>query len=268
MTTGNVLDINRVLADALINVTQTASQGIFAGQLTDLRCDQKERSQQCVECIGRIKGFAPTLNDRELQSLCAYICECRLEDINQRQVIHANFSAIANTDLKSEFVTSFINSLSLEAKNQNVSLYGLNLFDSTCGDGNNERCKIILEQVESIFEALRSDTSQQLLQSLAAYQIVRLNGPGYLTAVDMEQMIDMVSAVLQSNTEISNAVRKIMSQINQATSDTIIVVAQQLIIIVVMLVTIGIIFTIVGFTISQFLSAAYYIGTTETSAVG
>lgn len=254
----SVLDVNRAIADSLVNVSQSASQGIQAGQIVDVQCDANARSDRCISCVNTWRMRLPNLPLDAIQDTCAFACSCNISDVDLGQVITANFSALLRTNVEQEFWLSFIDNLSLQASRDNLSLGGLNLTPDCKGtDGEpDETCMTVRKMVNAIYARMTSDTVQQALQSLSATQIIRLQGPGSITAVSMQQMINMVSAALQTDAVTRSLINDLQTTIIQDTQQ-VLTGTQQIIIILVVVIAFSVICTIVGFSISWLLNAAY-----------
>lgn len=210
------LNITRVLADTIVSMTQDISQGIQASQIVSLNChntrdpklpNQPSFQERCAQCVefwtSRERAAGVTKPDQaEISQTCKYVCSCRIQDVNLRQVVAVNFRSLQETNRQQEFFATFIDNLVLEASAEGV--HGL---------PDPAKIDAVQKKVNEVYELLVSDTVQQSLQSLEAVQVLRLRGPGLISAVDMNQMINMVSTVLQSITFVTEASAFISQQL-------------------------------------------------------
>jgi hypothetical protein len=234
------ININKIVSDTLIAVTQVITQGAEAYQLISVNCTDNQTL--CTECVSRWatlykkEGLDPKA--MQIQETCKYVCNCEVNDVNLSQQIVCDFSAYQDNVSSQEFFDSFMSNLYLESYSNNVSLPGLGL---------ESNMEILQKQVSSIFSKLQQDSVQESLQALKTVQLIDLTGAGSVTGVNMTQMVTMVSSVLQTNETIIKEINTLESILLSLTTQITMAGIEQLITSILMIFAVIIILIVMYF---------------------
>jgi len=198
------------IAEAYLSITQDIAQGLSATQVLNLQCGHT--AKQCTNCIKWWKKYFDNRPEyknpeKDIAESCAPICECKIEDVKMDQQIFINFEAFTKTDVSKEFLTQVFNSI-----NQQAQYKGGGVFE--VGD----RVTNTTETVNKIYNAMRTDTFQSIIQGLQTIQTVSLVGGGKIINVDMNSAVKYMSHVLTTSQETSSLIDELQTNIIQLSS--------------------------------------------------
>ena len=188
-----------IVTQAYLNVTQSITQGFFAGQLTNVDCGKN--SNICNECIKTAKKYK--LADKDFSQACP-ICFCTLENLNINSIISINLDAKMFNNSESNFKTQIINSLTEQA-----SLSGTNLFGMS-----KDKQNTLTNTASKIFNEMNTAAFQSSLQELKVFQILSLKNPNTeVINADLNLTTKYISNLLQDNKITSSALSEMDSNI-------------------------------------------------------
>ena len=234
------IDVNQLISNTLIAVTQNITQSTYASQLINVNCTTNQ--QDCNACIAfwvnRYKTANQSPDNDKIAENCKYICNCSLTDVDLTQTVKCNFKSFATVVTENNFFNSFKSNLYIQM-NQTDSY--IPAIDSS------SNMDSIQKKVNSIHSALSSDTFQATLQSLQTTQSLSLDGPGSITAVSMSQMVDVVSNALQSNETVNTAINELRDELISMGLQVVNAGLNQLIASILMILAIIVIFIVLFF---------------------
>lgn len=240
------VNVAKVLADTIISVTQDLTQGTSATQIVSIDCSSDNegwnRAKACTDCIAFWTNRSKYNGDNQSEEQCNFVCSCEIDDINLQQQITCNFVALQTTVNETTFFESFMSNLYLRAERKELYLPGIESSDSI---------NSLSASITSIYNKLRQQTMQSALQSLATVQVVTLKGPGLITGVNMKQMVDMVSNVLQSSAVLTEDITNIESDLLSLTTLISLAAIEQLIVSIVMILAVMILIIALVFLIKM-----------------
>lgn len=240
------IDVNKVISNTIIAVTQVITQTAQASQLINLNCTTNQ--DNCNTCIRQwVEKYKEAGQDpltANIESACSYVCNCSMQDIDLSQKITCNFTALQNSIDENTFFNSFKDNLELTMYQEDNYLPGL---------GSPANVDAVQKKVNAVFSELKSNTFQSALQALQATQIVSLEGPGSITSVSMSQMVNVISNSTQSNEQVSTAINELQNALLTMTSAVADAGLTQLIASLLMILAIIIIVIVLIFTCQNFL---------------
>jgi hypothetical protein len=220
--TTDQLDVNEVVSNTLISVSQVITQAIGATQLINVQCTKNQKN--CNDCVQFwAKKYKSENRDplaQAIEETCKYACNCSMSDIDLSQKISCDFKNWQSSCTAVDFYNSFMSNLYLSAYQRQETLPGLN---------DDNKIKAVQEKVSQVYNELTSSTFQSALTSLQATQVVTLKGPGVLTGVNMQQMVKVVSNVLQSSTTVSKLLNELQELMISLTTQVVNAAINQLI---------------------------------------
>lgn len=218
------LDSYKIVSDSLVAVTQRLNQTVSSTQAITVDCTHTPEG--CFECM----NFYAQEGVQELESInerCRFTCACDVNNVDLEQQVHVDFSSIQTSTFQGDFVAALMDNILLEAYENGIRLDGF--------DTNSEAKERIAEIGAQISETLSSDTMQESLQALAVDQIVQLKGPPiYVNGITMRQMVNMVSSVMQSNTETVELINALDNELRVFYEETVLTATETLIIVIIM----------------------------------
>lgn len=202
ITSGNMTS-SRIVTQAYLNITQNITQGITNEQLVNIDCGKD--TSTCLDCVENAKKYG--LN---VDKVCN-ICFCRFENIDMENIISIDFDAFLNSSTEDSFQNQIENSLT-----QNAVQTGTRLFNT------DEGLRTLSENSNRIYNEMRTESFQTSLQELRNFQVINMVGQNSsIINVDMDIAIEFISAALLDNTNISNILNDMQTQILQMTTEVI-----------------------------------------------
>ena len=134
--------------------------------------------------------------------MCAPVCNCDVKNVDMSQAIVINFSAFTQDSARSSFFNQVTNSLAQKAIQQDSGIIASNTKNSQ-------------GTINDLFEKMQSDTIQTAIQGLTAMQIIAVQGTGSVAVVNMNQAIDFISTILESNSETNTVLQDLENKIVQ-----------------------------------------------------
>ena len=202
---GNITSTNLVV-QAILNMTQTITQSAVSQQIISINC-QKD-TDTCSNCL----AFASNNNlidNKDYSTVCPS-CFCNMENVNINNIIQIDFTAIQQSDNKSNFVTQINNSLTQQSVQQGVPLFNVDKGLQALADTSN-----------SMYSAIQDTSFQNSLQSLKTFQIINVNNPNTnVINVYLDVAIKYMSNILQNNKSTSSILDDYDNQIKQFIKST------------------------------------------------
>ena len=236
----------KVVTDVFIDITQQISQGLSALQIVNVDCNSNGAGQNCLDCIQAWKKLS---NDPNIpKKTCNSVCVCKVENIDMDQNIVLNLDSWLSYSNKDDFLKKINSSISQNAQSSGQSLY-------PNGDSSGDRQTNITNVTNNIFDAMKSTTFQQAIQSIKTLQIINLQGGGSITNVNLNDFAQYFGQILQNNTDTSSLITQLdasMIQLSTSVTDAglarlilwIVRIIVAVIILIVLFYAIGLIFQI------------------------
>jgi hypothetical protein len=238
-----------IAAEAFVAVTQDIAQGAIAQQIVSINCNEGKSLEYCLDCKGWWKNYidqtpgaierliTPGQTQQEaIDMLCSAQCDCIAGNIDLSSHIKINMSTFYSSGAEDAFATQIKNSLSQKASSQGG---GLDL-------GGNKQANIS-KNVTQLYQSMQSDSFKSSVSGLEAIQEVKLNGPGTVLNVRLDEAIDFVSKVLESDSGTQSIVSDLETSIIQATTQILDAGLAQLILIIVQIVVLIVIIIAIAY---------------------
>ena len=198
--------VTRAVTEAYLAITQDISQSLETQQLILLSCDSDNKRNQCHQCtqwwFDNSSSFNPPPSSDYVNKMCAPVCNCDIKNVDMSQAIVINFSAFTQDSARSSFFNQVTNSLAQKAIQQDSGIIASNTKNSQ-------------GTINDLFEKMQSDTIQTAIQGLTAMQIIAVQGTGSVAVVNMNQAIDFISTILESNSETNTVLQDLENKIVQ-----------------------------------------------------
>ena len=234
------IDVNEIISNTIISVTQNISQTVSASQVLSVNCTKNQ--QDCNDCVkwwvNKYKEANRDPIDAVIAKNCKYACECSVTNLNMSQAITCNFGALVSTVSQNTFFDSFKSNLYIYMHQRDSYIPGL---------GSPANMEVVQKKVNAVFSELKDDKFQQILQSLETSQIVEIEGPSSVTKVTMKQMVNIVSNATQGSQSVNAAINDLESTLMTMTKQVIDAGLNQLIASLLMIIAIIVIFIILFF---------------------
>lgn len=223
--------VTRAVAEAYLAITQDISQSLEVHQLLSVSCNSKDKKSQCNSCLKWWFDNLSTTNatSEYINKMCEPVCNCNVKNVDMSQAIVVNFQAFLRDTSKQDFFTQVTNSISQAATQENSGIIASNTKNSE-------------DTINDIFTSMQSDTIQTAIQSMTSIQLIYIEGTSSIAVVDMNQAIDFISNILESNSEtqdsldaLENNVIQASTQISKAGLDEVIEWIVQIILFVILL---------------------------------
>lgn len=218
-----MVNVANIASASLLAVTQRIAQAVNVLQSVTCQNENEAVNDVCQVCL--------TASD---PALCVPVCQCNIRDLSMRQVVTVEFRAIQQQENRRVFFQSFLDNLYLEASRTHEGFPGLKSDQQT-----------LQTAVNNLYDAIITENVQKALQALGITQIVRLEGPGLITGVNMRQMVQQVSSILQSNVTVTQALGQVEQNLAAMTQEVTIASVQLLIVSFIMLNVIGLVIFLV-----------------------
>lgn len=222
------VDATAIASAAVVSVTQQVAQAVNAFQAVVCENKSEQLSNLCAQCL----SAQANEGDVDRSELCAGVCRCNIEDVDMRQVVVVNFTALQQQVSEQQFFQSFMNNLYLQAASEQVAFPGLTAADNVTA---------IQEQVNKLYNELRSDSVQTALQGLATNQVVQVKGSGLISGLNMTQMVKQVSTVLQSNISVVQTINRIEQLLVSMTTQFTLTTIDLVLVNIIMILAIGLV---------------------------
>jgi len=235
------ISASKVVAEAYLYVTQNIAQGVNNNQIVAINCSDNKTNTLCVNCIQSVSNLGKEGKetkeeiDKLVQQLCITPCNCDISKVDLSQKVSVDFEAFLQADSKNLFKSSIQNSIYNQAYQQQGNLS----FD--------EKEDTISKIGDELYTNITSSTVQNTLQGLKNLQVIKLNSPGNIVNVDMNQAIDFISKVFENSTQTSTIISQLETEIINAATQISEAGINQLIIIIILLLMIVFSIVIFGF---------------------
>lgn len=201
-----ITNILQAISEAYLSITQDVSQGVYALQMVSLDCGG-ETSENCLSCISSTKKL--TNDSKIISDTCKPVCDCSISNIDLSQQISVNFSSFMENSSEADFQSKLLNSIYIQAQQTNNPLNFQNKMTE------------ITNNINIIYNEMRTESFQNSIQSLKSTQIVSLKGAGNITTVNQQFAIDFISNILMSNSTISKAASELTNSVINSTYQVI-----------------------------------------------
>jgi hypothetical protein len=238
-----------IAAEAYVAVTQDISQGANAQQIVSIECNEGQSLEYCLDCkawwknyIDKTPGAIERLitpgqtQQQAIDMLCSAQCDCIAGNIDLSSHIRINMDTFYNSGSADAFATQIKNSLAQKASSQGGAL--------DLG-GNNQAN--MSKQVTQLYESMSSDSFKTSVQGLETIQEVKMSGPGRVLNVRLDEAIDFVSKILQTDSGTQGIVSNLETSIIQSTTQILDAGLAQLILIIVQIVVLIVIIIAVAY---------------------
>jgi len=212
MSSSNYTATN-VITQAFLDITQTTSQSVNTKQLIDINCFSNKSSELCLECVKDWKEISQkhpskTMdNEKFIKKMCEPVCSCKIEKINMDNVITVNFEAWKSFNSSEAFVTKVLDSINQSAYQEKKGIFATP-----------DRSKNTQETITNIYNAMKSQSFQDSLQTLNSQQILNVKGPSNIYDIDLNQFTDYFSVILQTNDQTSSLIGDLDKNMVQLTT--------------------------------------------------
>ena len=194
-------DVSRELvARTLVSLTQDISQGLSVKKIISVNCNipgQKTVCQDCIEFHQREQElFNATIDMEYIKQACTFACNCSVSDVDMTSSVSCDFQSMVSGTVTSNQVQSSLETvwqmMSIEDKLPIVDM------DNTS--------KLLQETSVKTIDICKSDTVQASVQDLKAKQYVALLGVGTIHGVTIQEIIHVVSQIIETNQEASSMI--------------------------------------------------------------
>lgn len=206
-STSTLINMNKTVtqsvAEVYLAISQDIAQGAAAQQQIAVICNQPSIKQACLDCVESMKKDGKT--PEQIQRICSAICNCKVDSVNLTQNIVYNSKIFQEYKDNKKFTDMIINSIAqkIDRSQSGISFQGDNVKNST-------------EITNKLFNSLKSASFQRAMEGIKQVQSVVLTGPGTISVVNMNQAVDFVSEILQTNSETSTILNDQLTTVIQA----------------------------------------------------
>lgn len=185
-----------------------------------------EQVRSCEKCLSEIHELLP---EKDPTKMCASVCDCEISNIELSQLVSIDFTSDMSQTTFDQFKQNFDYNLFSKAYQKDSKFFNVTP----------EKNENITKSLQKIHQEMYTSSFQSSVQKVVATQSLTVYA-NHVYGVKMNNVVNAVSSVIQSNSVLNKAVSKLSIQIiqisTQITESAIVGIVELIVKIVVLLV--------------------------------